>query len=142
MGAARIEQTKLHKDRRLRKKTEFLTVQRKGKSWAHPLLILRALPNDQAMSRFGFLVSGKVGNAVVRNRVKRRLKEIAQREQAQSGWDMVFIARPGIVEAPFVQIRNTVHDLLRRARLGAPPDATAPQASKLETGRTDNESNI
>lgn len=129
------ESNKVNKDRRLRKKSEFLTVQRKGKSWAHPLLILRALPNEQATSRFGFLVSGRVGGAVTRNRVKRRLKEIARRESVQSGWDMVFIARSGIVKASFVEIQTTLRDLLRRARLAAPPVEMASPATKPEIGQ-------
>lgn len=107
----------MDRERRLRKSAEFQAVQRKGKWWSNQLLTLRALPNQLDHSRHGFLVSGRVGKAVVRNRVKRRLREIVRREPLLPGWDLVFIARTQIVEAPFGDIQGAVRDLLRRGRL-------------------------
>ena len=106
----------MEKERRLRRKSEFLQAQRQGKSWAHPLLILRALPSDQELSRFGFLVSGRIGKAVERNKVKRRLREIVRREPVKNGWDVVFIARSAIVQATFQEMQAAVRDLLQRGR--------------------------
>ena len=107
----------LDKAGRLRKKSEFEAVKQRGKWWSNPVLTLRALPNQREYSRYGFLVSGRVGKAVVRNRVKRRLKEITRRETVRQGWDLVFIARARCAQAPFSEIRAAVKDLLRRARL-------------------------
>jgi len=111
----------MQKEQRLRKKAEFLKVQRQGKWWSNRLLVLRALPNDRELSRFGFLVSGRVGNAVVRNRIKRRLKEVVRREPVRDGWDVVFIARAEIARATFADAESAVRDLLRRGGCGGAP---------------------
>ena len=116
----------MEKEQRLRRASEVLAVRRQGKQCANPLLVMRALSNQRDISRIGFVVSGRVGNAVVRNRVKRRLKEITRREEVQQGWDIVFIARTGVVQAPFPEIQAAVRDLFRRSRLlERPPTGAA-----------------
>lgn len=92
---------------------------REGRSWAHPLLVLRALPNDLEHSRFGFSVSHWVGKAVVRNRAKRLMREATRLRQGgiEEGWDLVLIARNPIREADFKQVNQAVEQLLRRAGL-------------------------
>lgn len=103
---------------RLTRGSDFARVRKQGRSWAHPLLILSADRNEVGQTRFGFIVSRRVGKAVVRNRVKRRIREAVRRHLAEApvGWDMVFLARTPIVEASFADIENAVLDLLRRAR--------------------------
>ncbi|MBI3743648.1 MAG: ribonuclease P protein component [Chloroflexi bacterium] len=101
-------------------------VQHKGRWWSNPLLLLRALPNDREATRFGFLVSKRVGNAVTRNRVRRRLREILRREPVAAGWDLVFIARSKIAEAPFAEIERSTKELLGRGQVYHPP----PQAAQ------------
>jgi ribonuclease P protein component len=102
---------------RLRRRSEFAAVQGRGRWWSTPLLTLRALPNALTDSRFGLLVSKRVGGAVVRNRAKRRLREIVKTELVVPGWDMVLIARPRMARASFAEIQSAVRDLLRRGRL-------------------------
>lgn len=94
-------------------------MRRDGRSWAHPLLVLCALPNDLEHSRFGFSVSHWVGQAVVRNRAKRLMREATRLRQGdiEEGWDLVFIARHPIREANFKQVDQAVEQLLRRAGL-------------------------
>ena len=111
----------MERDRRLRKKTEFLAVRRQGKYWANQLLVIRALRNEREWSRFGFVVSRRVGKAVVRNQVKRRLREIVRREPVRQGWDVVFIAGAKIAQAPFSEVQTAVRDLLCRGRLQERP---------------------
>jgi ribonuclease P protein component len=72
-------------------------------------------PNGMPASRIGFSVSRQVGNAVVRNRVKRRLREVVRQTSLKAGWDIVFIARTPAVQADFRGLWQAVHDLLRRA---------------------------
>lgn len=94
-------------------------MRQEGRSWAHPLLILCALPNDLGYSRFGFSVSHWVGKAVVRNRAKRLMREATRLRQGdiKEGWDLIFIARTPIREANFKQVNQAVEQLLRRAGL-------------------------
>ncbi len=80
-------------------------------------MVLRAVSNGLEMSRFGFSVSKRVGGAVVRNRVKRRLKEIARRLPVKDGWDMVVVARPTAADADFGRLRAALQGLAARARV-------------------------
>ena len=95
----------------------YSQIHRQGRSLANRLLVLRCLANGQEHSRFGFMVSKRVGNAVVRNKVRRRLREAVRANPVAGGWDVVFIARRGIEQAGFPQLRRATDNLLRRARL-------------------------
>jgi len=70
-------------------------------------------------SRFGFAVSHRIGKAVVRNRVKRLMREATRlrRESIAQGWDLVFTARQPIAEADFHQVDKAIAELLHRANL-------------------------
>ncbi len=104
---------------RLTKNADFQAVRDSGRSWAHPLVVLAARPNGLAVTRFGFAVGKRLGKAVVRNRLKRRLREAARRQQPTiaPGWDLVFIARQPLLTADFAQIVAAVEQLLHRAKL-------------------------
>ena len=109
----------MKKRSRLRKNSDFQRVYEKGRSWAHPLLVLYALRNDLGYSRFGFSVSKRVGGAVVRNRARRLMRETIRFRQAMiaDGWDVIIIARQPVREVNFHQVDRAVEQLLRRARL-------------------------
>jgi ribonuclease P protein component len=107
---------------RLRLNADFQRIRREGKVWTNDLIVLCALPNNLELSRFGFAVSRRVGKAVVRNRVRRRMREAVRLRRAAiaAGWDMVFIARSTIAYATFAEISRAVERLLRRANLCKP----------------------
>jgi len=102
---------------RLSNKGEFAAVYNEGRSWANDLVALRVLPNSLEMSRCGFAVGKRLGGAVVRNRVRRRLREIVRQAPIKDGWDMVFIARQNAVTADYGDLRQAAVELLSRARL-------------------------
>jgi ribonuclease P protein component len=111
----------MEKRHRLRDNADFQRLRREGQTLARPLIVLSFLPNGLGYTRFGFAVGKRVGKAVVRNRIKRRMREAVRRRlqegQIANGWDIVLIARRPIVEASFQQVDETIGLLLRRAGL-------------------------
>ena len=98
---------------RLGHNRRFQYVYRRGKRVSSPALTLVYTGGRQ--KRFGFSVSKKVGGAVVRNRVRRRLRECVRPLLPNLGkGQFVFIARMAAADAPFDQLRAEVHGLLRR----------------------------
>ncbi|MGE5221167.1 MAG: ribonuclease P protein component [Omnitrophica WOR_2 bacterium] len=105
---------------RLTRSTDFKRVRRLGKSYAHPLIVLIALPNEQGEStRLGVVAGRTVGNAVKRNRAKRLLRAGIQPylHELPVGWDILLIARRSLVESSFQAAQQALLNLLRRARL-------------------------
>ena len=101
----------------LTKNAQYGLVYEQGRTWAGKEVVIKALPNGLTLSRCGFSVSRRVGKAVVRNRVKRRLREIVRQMPLQPGWDIVLVARPAAAEAGYGGLGGTVRGLLLRAGL-------------------------
>ena len=107
---------------RLKKRREFLRAASRGKRAARPGLVLQALATEPGSLRLGFTVTKKVGNAVVRNRARRRLKEAARLSLPAlglSGWDLVLIGRDGTGKRPFGQLIGDLRGALKQ--VGALP---------------------
>jgi len=81
------------------------------------LIVMKVLNNQLGLSRFGFSVGKEIGKAVVRNRVRRWLREITRRITVKPGLDIVLIVRPGVVATGYHQLRKSVEKLLMRAQL-------------------------
>lgn len=109
---------------RLRGKGRFREIHERGRRWVHSLTMLGGLPNGLEYTRCGFIVSRKLGGAVERNRVRRRLREAVRLvyRQIRPGWDLVWIARPPIGRADFEAIRAAVGYLLGQAGLWQSPE--------------------
>ena len=102
---------------RLRKSREFSHVMQERNNWVNSLLVLKISSNNLPETRFGFITSKRLGNAVVRNRVKRRLREAARLVCLEGGWDCVFIARNRAASTSYRELYEAMESLLRRARL-------------------------
>jgi ribonuclease P protein component len=104
---------------RLKAESDVQRVWQEGRAFAHPLVILRVRPNGMSQSRAAFVAGKRLGNAVLRNRAKRRLREALRPYfvQIPAGFDFVLIARGNIADAPFTDITQAVEQLLKRARL-------------------------
>ncbi len=88
------------KTARLRRRSEFLKLSRVGKKLHASHFVVLSKTNDKGENRLGVTVSARVGNAVVRNRIKRRLREFFRRHSCKlsSAQDIVIIARKGAGE--------------------------------------------
>ncbi len=109
----------LPKHRRLRRPKEFRHVLSSGKRARDALVAVAATRNklrDQP-PRFGFSVSRRVGGAVVRNRVKRRLSEIMHNAPIQDGWDLVVTAYPPSADSDSSALRESLTALSSRLRI-------------------------
>ncbi len=104
---------------RLRKNSDFQRVRRFGRSKAASMVVILKLVNNLDHSRFGFAVSKRIGKAVQRNKVKRRMREIVRLklDDIETGWDVVFIAREPIKSATYAQIERNMHSLLAKMDL-------------------------
>ncbi len=104
---------------RLTRRAEFLLVAAKGRKAPMPGLVLQALKrDDNAPARLGFTVTKKVGNAVIRNRTRRRLKEAARlllRDQPVAGADLVLIGRDATRSRDFAALQADLRRALGKA---------------------------
>ena len=101
----------------LRRSSDFTATVKRGRSWSDKLLVLVVRPNGLEFSRFGFSVGKRVGTAVTRNRVKRRLRELARHIEPKSSCDVVFIARKDAGAAAYEDLSVSMAALLQRAGL-------------------------
>ena len=100
---------------RIVRKADFDSVYRNGKrrSSSHFTVFLKA--NELPESRFGFSIKRALGGAVVRNRMRRRIREAIRlhREEISAGWDFVIHPKPNVENAPFAVLKNDLVRLLK-----------------------------
>ena len=90
-----------------------------GLSKANSLLVLYKLENGLNVTRAGISVSGKVGGAVIRNRQKRRLKEILRHRDSAiiNGYDIIIIVRVKAADASYRELEESLMSLLKQQKL-------------------------
>jgi ribonuclease P protein component len=102
---------------RLTRRIEFEAVYRNGirRSSAHFVVFCRANAGDR--SRYGFSISRQTGGAVVRNRIRRRLREIVRRNSSElpTGWDIVIHPRRTVAQSDFARLTTELLTLVRSA---------------------------
>lgn len=106
---------------RLRASADFQRIRKDGRSVANPFLVLLQSRNPEGKNRFGFAVGKRVGGAVVRNKVKRRLREhmrlVWQSGRLRPGVDTLVIARDKASGATYATLSRALDDLLKRSGL-------------------------
>jgi ribonuclease P protein component len=107
----------MRREQRLRHRRDFEALSRQGRSLSGPLLAIRTRRNGLDESRFGFAVGKRVGKAVVRNRVKRRLRAAVGQLGPAGGWDVLISARAPAAAVGYDELVRALADLLVRARV-------------------------
>lgn len=102
---------------RLTRRAEFLRIAAVGRKFSTPGLVLQAAPSDQPGPRLGFTCSRKVGNAVARNRARRRLRAAAREvmpDAAAPDRDYVLIGRVDTIDRPYELLKQDLRMALKR----------------------------
>lgn len=103
----------------LKKNSDFRRLYSKGKSAAGPYAVVYCRRNREGVNRVGFTVSAKLGHAVVRNRIRRQLREIYRLNSSslKQGYDVIIVARGRCVGAEYGRIESSVLDAFSRLSL-------------------------
>jgi ribonuclease P protein component len=109
----------LPKSARLRRNKSFQAVYRSGKSYANRQLVLYVLPQHGRERRVGFAAGKRLGDAVVRNRVKRLLREAyrLQQHKLKSGFDLIIVGRQALVKETLPTVTAALLHLCERAKI-------------------------
>ncbi len=102
----------------IRSREDFARISEKGRSRADRLMVVRFVPNGRDYDRFGISTGRRLGGAVQRNRLRRRLREVLRRAPNDSGhgWDVLIVVRPAAVDASFDELRTALERLLGTVR--------------------------
>ena len=122
---------------RLKRRAEFLRAAAQGRKFSTPGLVLQAVTDGQGETRIGFTCSKKVGNAVARNRARRRLKSAAAElmpSAAAPGNDYVLIGRTETLKRPYALLLQDLRLALKRVgalRAAGEGDAALPPTESV-----------
>lgn len=103
----------------LRKNSDFQTVYKKRISRGNRYFVMYVIKNTESENRIGISVSKKVGNSVIRHKVKRRVKEVLRLHEkvSNSSLDIVIVARKGAGEIDYSQTESSILDLLKQHKI-------------------------
>lgn len=102
----------------IKKDRQFRYIYSRGKSFANKKLVIYYIKNNDEKLKVGISISKKVGKAVVRNRLRRLIKEnIRLNQNLKSGYSMIFLARVGADDLDFNTMKSSINHLLKRCDL-------------------------
>lgn len=123
MASPKSSAQSFSKAKRLTQTAEFTAVKFQGKTYRGSFLILGVLrQTDEKAFRAGFITTKRLGGAVIRNRVRRRLRDIVRKEQGRlrTGVWIVLVARAGAARAGYQELKDEWLRLAERASILAP----------------------
>jgi ribonuclease P protein component len=123
MAASKSSKQSFSKAKRLTQTAEFTAVKFQGKTFRGPLLVLGVLvQKEEKAFRAGFITTKRLGGAVLRNRVRRRLRDVVRKEQGRlrSGFWIVLVARSAAARASYQELKDEWLRLAERASILAP----------------------
>ena len=123
MASSKSSKQSFSKAKRLTQTAEFTAVKFQGKTYRGPLLVLGVLvQKEEKAFRAGFITTKRLGGAVVRNRVRRRLRDVVRKEQGRlrSGFWIVLVARSAAARAGYQELKDEWLRLAERASILAP----------------------
>ncbi len=109
----------MEKKYRIRKNMEFKEIYKDGKNYWNRNLILYVRRNDLKETRVGYTITKKIGNAVIRNKIRRRMKEIYRSNfhNVKEGYDLIFIAKKNVINIPFKELEGSMIHILSISKL-------------------------
>jgi len=109
----------MEKRYRLRKNIEFKRIYKYGKNYWNRNLVLYIRENGSEETRVGFTITKKIGNAVVRNKIKRRMKGIYKSNfhNIKGGYDLIFIPKRNVVELSFHELESAMVHILSISKI-------------------------
>lgn len=109
----------LPKNLRLTKKKDFQNVYRSGKVYVDRSSILYILPNNALPSKVGFAVGKKLGNAVLRNSIKRKMREVFRHTQQHilPGYNLIWVARKSLISKNLGSYYQVFEQILKKTQL-------------------------
>ncbi len=103
----------------IKKNVQFKSIYKRGKCIVNKLLVIYIIKNRLPINKLGIVVNKKVGNAVVRNRVRRLIKENyrLKENQISKGYDIIFVSRVRAKDATYNEVDKAMKHLLKKAGL-------------------------
>jgi ribonuclease P protein component len=110
----------LEKKYRITKNTDFKRIYQKGKFFSNDYFLIKYHPNRFSETRFAFVINKKISKkAVVRNKIKRQIREIVRNnlKQFKSGLDIIIVIKKDLSQVPFSQIEKNLLQVCQKAGL-------------------------
>ena len=109
----------MDKMNRLRSNMEFKKVYKYGKNYWNRNLILYVMKNDLGYTRVGYSITKKIGNSVVRNRIRRQMKEIYRLnfDWIENNYDLIFIPKKNVVDISYEKLDSAMIHIMNLAKL-------------------------
>lgn len=109
----------MEKKYRVRKNMEFKDIYKVGKNYWNRNLILYVKKNDLDVTRVGYTITKKIGNAVSRNKLRRKMKEIYRLNfhNVKEGYDLIFIAKKNIKDISYRELEGSMIHIMSLAKI-------------------------